>query len=171
MTGLGFSRVLLAGFAAAGMAACQAQPAQPQASAGTAAAQGGAVGRHPVSGLEVVPLTVTSDGRQHRFRVEVARTDSQQQRGLMERQTLGPDEGMIFPYNPPRMQSFWMKNTPLPLDIIFIGHDGRIINIAANTRPMSEEQYLSEAPASLVLELRGGRAGELGIGPGDLVEW
>lgn len=160
----------LAGCAAAGLSACYAQPAERQASAAPTA-QMQEVGRHPVSGLEVVPLTVTSGDRTHRFRVEVARTDAQQQRGLMERTGLGPNEGMIFPNNPPRVRGFWMKNTPLPLDIIFVGPDGRIINIAANTTPYSEASVYSAAPASLVLEIPGGRAAELGIGPGDLVEW
>ena len=156
---------LLAMYAA--LAACNGQPAAaPQAVAVEE------VSRHPVSGLEVVPLTVTSGNRTHAFRVEVARTDAQQQRGLMERQALGANEGMIFPYNPPRVQSFWMQNTPLPLDIIFIGPDSRIINIEANATPMSsEERYRSQAPASLVLELRGGRAAELELKAGDMVEW
>lgn len=151
--------------AATGLTACNAQPA----AAPPAAVE--EVARHPASGLEVVPLTIRSDGEMHKFRVEVARTDAQQQRGLMERPPLRDDEGMIFPYNPPRMQSFWMRNTPSPLDIIFIGPDGRIINIAANATPNSEERILSAAPASLVLELRGGRAAELRIKAGDLVEW
>ena len=164
-------RWMLAGCAALVLTGCQAQPAERQASAGTAAAQTAEVGRHPVSGLEVVPLTVRSGDRTHNFRVEVARTDAQQARGLMERRTLGPNEGMIFPYNPPKMQGFWMKNTPLSLDIIFVGPDGRILNIAANTTPMSEESVYSTAASSLVLEIPAGRAAELGIGPGDLVEW
>lgn len=147
------------------LAACKGQPAAAPA---TAIEQ---VAHHPVSGLEVVPLTITSDGRPHTFRVEVARTPEQQARGLMERPPLGDFEGMIFPYNPPRNASFWMRNTPSPLDIIFIGADGRIINIAAETIPFSEDQVKSAAPASLVLEIRGGRAAALGIEAGDLVEW
>lgn len=159
--------ILLTG-AAFALAACNAQPGA-QASDPAPVQE---VARHPVSGLEVVLLTVRSGNEAHNFRVEVARTDAQQQRGLMERPPLGDNEGMIFPYNPPRIQSFWMANTPSPLDIIFIGPDGRIINIAANTVPMSsEERYLSQAPASLVLEIRGGRAAELGIEAGDVVEW
>ena len=126
---------------------------------------------HPVSGLDVVPLSVKSGDATHEFRVEVARTGAEQNRGLMFRTQLAPDEGMIFPRNPPRMASFWMKNTPLPLDIIFVGDDGRIINIAANTVPYSLDSVLSEAPAALVFEIAGGRAAELGIKPGDSVEW
>jgi uncharacterized membrane protein (UPF0127 family) len=134
-------------------------------------ASAGEIARHPVSGLEVVPLTVNTGTAQHRFDVEIARTPEQQRRGLMFREELAPDEGMIFPYNPPTAQGFWMKDTPLSLDIIFVGPDGRIINIAANTTPYSEESVYSQGPASLVLEIPGGRAAELGIEPGDEVRW
>ena len=129
-----------------------------------------AVARHPISELEVVPLTVTSGTKSHAFQVEIARTGEQQSRGLMFREQLGPNEGMIFPYNPPRNAGFWMKNVPIPLDIIFIGPDGRIMNIAANTQPQSTDTVYSDGPASLILEIPGGRAAELGIGPGDRVE-
>jgi len=126
---------------------------------------------HPVSGLEVIPLTVTSQGQAHEFRVEMARTPEAQAQGLMFREKMGPDEGMLFPYSQPRILSFWMKNTVLPLDLIFIGPDGKVINIAANAKPYSEDQIYSEAPASAVLELNAGRAAELGIAPGDEVHW
>lgn len=128
-------------------------------------------GVHPVSGLKVVPLTVTSLGGEHAFRVEVAETAAEQARGLMFRTELGPDEGMIFPHDPPRQASFWMKNTPLPLDIIYVGVDGRISNIAAMTTPYSLEPLPSEGLSSLVLEIPGGRAEQLGIAPGDKVAW
>ena len=131
---------------------------------------------HPVSGLAVVPLTVTvasgkHKGARHAFRVEVAHTGAEQARGLMFRTRMGPDEGMIFPMSPPRMASFWMRNTVIPLDIVFVAPDGRIINIAASATPYSEDLRQSLAPVSAVLELNGGRAAELGIGPGDKVEW
>ena len=87
------------------------------------------------------------------------------------RTELGPDEGMIFPSTPPSARSFWMKNTPLPLDIIFIGVDGRILNVAAMTTPYSLESIASSGITRGVLELAGGRAAELGIEPGDLVDW
>ncbi|AKH43870.1 hypothetical protein FHS61_002723 [Altererythrobacter atlanticus] len=129
------------------------------------------IATHPVSGLEVVPLTVTSGGKTHEFRVEMARSAQAQAQGLMYREEMGPDEGMLFPYAQPRILSFWMKNTPLPLDLIFVGPDGKVINIIANAEPFSEKQLLSDAPASAVLELIGGRAAELGIVPGDEVKW
>ena len=127
--------------------------------------------RHPVSGLEVIPLTVTSLGKKHAFRVEVARSPQEQAQGLMFRTEMGPDEGMLFPYDPPRVLSFWMKNTVLSLDLVFIGPDHRVINIAANAVPSSEQSLLSDAPAIATLELNGGRAAELNIVPGALVEW
>ena len=84
---------------------------------------------------------------------------------------MGKDEGMLFPMEPPREASFWMKNTVISLDIIFIGTDGRILNIAENAVPYSEEPRRAAGLAAAVLELNGGRAAELGIVPGDKVEW
>jgi uncharacterized membrane protein (UPF0127 family) len=124
------------------------------------------------AGLEQVPLTIrTAAGAEHRFTVEVARTSEEQQTGLMNRPSLAPDRGMIFPHDSPRMASFWMKNTLIPLDIIFVRADGRIVNIAENTVPLSLEPVPSLEPVSAVLELAGGRTAELGIKAGDKVEW
>ena len=126
---------------------------------------------HPQSGLEVVPLTVSSAKGTHRFKVEVARSEIEQARGLMFRTGLGPDEGMIFPMDPPRGASFWMKNTVIPLDLIFVAPDGRITNIAANAVPYDLSPLNSTGPVKGVLEIAGGRAAELGIAPGDKVAW
>jgi len=134
-------------------------------------AQDIAMPRHPVSGLEIIRLTVYSGSKRHAFRVEQAVTQPDQARGLMFRTEMGADEGMLFLSREPMVRSFWMKNTPLSLDIIFIGADRRIINIAANTTPYSLDSVVSDGPAVAVLELRGGRAAELGIGPGDKAEW
>jgi uncharacterized membrane protein (UPF0127 family) len=123
------------------------------------------------AGLQQVPLTIQSGGKTRRFTVEVARTPQEQATGLMNRSSLAPDRGMIFPYEPAQPVGFWMKNTLIPLDMIFIGPDGRILNIEANTVPMSLEPVYSAGPASGVLELAGGRSAELGIKPGDLVKW
>ena len=147
------------------LAACSPGVAQKQETRSAEAV------RHPVSGLEVVPLTVHSARGVHRFRVEVARSPAEQSRGLMFRDRMGADEGMIFPMDPPRMAAFWMKNTVIPLDIIFVGPDGRISNIAANTVPYSLESVVSDGAAKAVLELNAGRAAQLGIAPGDRVEW
>lgn len=127
--------------------------------------------RHPESGLPVIPLTVQRGETTLSFKVEVARTAAEQSKGLMFRTALGPDEGMIFPMDPPRHAAFWMRNTVIPLDIIFIGPDGRILNIAANAVPYSERSLPSAGEVKGVLELRGGRAAELGIVPGDKVAW
>ena len=118
-----------------------------------------------------MPLTIESSGRKHRFTVEVAETPEQQAQGLMNRQSLGPDRGMIFPRNPPGDASFWMKNTLIPLDIIFIRTDGTIARIAENTVPMSLDPIPSLEPVGAVLEIAGGRSAELGIKPGDKVVW
>jgi uncharacterized membrane protein (UPF0127 family) len=137
----------------------------------TSSNSSGALGMSP-AGLEQVPLTVTTRaGKVHRFTVEVARTEAQQAQGLMNRQTLAPDRGMIFPYDPPNMASFWMKNTLIPLDMIFIRADGTIARIEANTVPLSLDPVPAGELVGAVLELAGGRSAELGIAAGDKVAW
>jgi uncharacterized membrane protein (UPF0127 family) len=123
------------------------------------------------AGLDQVPLTVVSSNGEHRFTVEVARTPEEQAQGLMFRNSVPPDRGMIFPYDPPVQVSFWMKNTLVPLDMVFIGPDGKIGRIAANTTPMSLDPVASIDVAAAVLEIAGGRAAELGIKEGDKVTW
>lgn len=122
-------------------------------------------------GLEQVPLTIHSGDKVHRFTVEVARTPEEQAQGLMHRQSLAPDRGMIFPYDPPRPLAFWMKNTLIPLDMVFIGPNRRIVRIAENTVPLSLDPVPSVDPASAVLEIAGGRSAELGLKVGDQVQW
>lgn len=161
-----FLAIILPGLA---LAACS--PQAGQAPSPGAPSQAEAAGRHPASGLEVVPLTVIHGDVRHSFRVEVARSEAEQAQGLMFRTGMGPDEGMIFPRRPASPAAFWMKNTVIPLDLVFIGADGRITNIEAGAEPYSLTPRLSEGPASAVLELNGGRAAELGIVPGDRVEW
>lgn len=148
------------------LAACS-----PQAGTASPAATPEAPATHPVSGLAVIPLTITHDGKRHRFRVEVAATDEQQMRGLMFRTEMGADEGMIFPKEPAQMRSFWMRNTVIPLDMLFIGPDHKVVNVIANAVPYSLDSRPSAAPVIAVLELNGGRTAQLGIGPGALVEW
>jgi len=121
-------------------------------------------------------LTVQSANGQHRFNVEQARTADEQEKGLMYRTDIPDDGGMLFwPYPPdgsaPRAASFWMKNTPSPLDIIFIRADGTIARIAENTVPFSEDHVESGEPIGAVLELKGGRSSTLGIAEGDRVSW
>ena len=124
------------------------------------------------AGLEQVPLTIaTAKGKSHRFTVEVARSPEEQAHGLMDRQSLAPDRGMIFPYEPAQPVAFWMKNTYIPLDMIFIAPGGRILRIEANTVPLSLEPVGSGDAVEAVLEIAGGRSAELGIAAGDQVSW
>jgi uncharacterized membrane protein (UPF0127 family) len=89
----------------------------------------------------------------------------------MFREKLGPGEGMLFPFPQPRPASFWMKNTLIPLDMLFIRADGTIARIAANTVPHSLDPVAVAEPVAAVLEIAGGRAAELGINEGDRVTW
>lgn len=141
------------------LAACASQAANERPPVG-----------QPQSGLERVPLTITSLTGRHHFTVEVARTDEQQERGLMFVKRLAPNRGMIFPYSPPQEVSFWMRNTLIPLDIIFIRPDHRIARIT-NAKALDETPLPSGEPVSAVLEIAGGRAAQLGIRPGDKVNW
>ena len=121
-------------------------------------------------GLPVEPLQiVTHDGHVHRFRVEIADNDATRERGLMFRKSLGPDVGMLFDFKTSQNVSFWMKNTLIPLDMVFIDQRGVVVNVAAKATPMSEANIPSGAPVVGVLEIRGGRAAELGIQRGDQV--
>ncbi|VVT04596.1 conserved exported hypothetical protein [Sphingomonas sp. EC-HK361] len=123
-----------------------------------------------------IALTITSSNGAHVFHVEVAKTEAAQARGLMYRTDIPKDGGMLFhPYPPAggglREASFWMKNTPSPLDILFIRADRTIARIAENTVPFSETPIPSGEPVAAVLEINGGRAAELGIAEGDKVAW
>lgn len=153
------------------LAACSpadSATAQARAPAATTSAD---EARHPVSGLEVIDLVVQRGDRTLPFKVELADSPEAQAKGLMFRTELDKNDGMLFPSAGPEPRSFWMKNTPLSLDIIFVGADGRISNIAANTVPYSLDSVPSSGFAIAVLELRAGRAAELGIVPGDRVIW
>lgn len=166
---------------AGGMMACSpASAGAGHGGAGHGRAGHGTVGQgavatvpavHAVSGLKVVPLTVTTAAGAHVFRVEVAQSEEEQAKGLMFRTAMGADEGMIFPMNPPRGAAFWMKNTVIPLDIVFIGADHRVLNIAANAVPYDLTPLPSAGRAAGVLELNGGRAAEIGLKAGDKVTW
>lgn len=110
----------------------------------------------------------TSGGPRH-FQVELATTQDQQVQGLMFRRTLAPDAGMLFLYGEDHDILMWMKNTLIPLDMIFIDGAGKIVNIAERAVPQSLETIASRAPARAVLEVNGGTAARLGIKPGDRV--
>jgi uncharacterized membrane protein (UPF0127 family) len=115
------------------------------------------------------PLVIVSQSGEHAFDVEVADTLPKQRQGLMYREQLDADSGMLFEYDGPLVASIWMKNTPLPLDIIFVRANGRILKIEHNAQPYKLRSVSSEAPVTAVLELNGGRAEDLGILPGDVV--
>ena len=118
-----------------------------------------------------VPLAIrTRHGPRH-FRVEVARSEETQALGLMYRRHMATRHGMIFPMSPPRMASFWMKNTLIPLDLLFIRSDGTISSIAADAPTRSLDHIDSTEPVAAVLELNGGAAARDGIRPGDKVRW
>ena len=117
-----------------------------------------------------MPLTITSANGTHQFTVQVAATEEQQERGLMFYRSLAPNRGMIFPYDPPENIAFWMKNTLIPLDMVFIRADGTIARIVT-AKALDETPVPAGEPVAAVLEIRGGRAAELGIKAGDKVEW
>ena len=123
------------------------------------------------STLQKVPLSIVTARGTHKFSVEVARNEAEQAQGLMFRTTVPKGTGMLFPMSPPREASFWMKNTLIPLDMIFIRPDGTIARIAARTTPESLDLVDSGEPVVAVLELDGGAAAAQGIAPGDRVSW
>lgn len=142
-----------------------------------AAADGGAAATTtPAERARRVALTIETRGGPRAFRVELARTPHEQERGLMYRTDLPDDGGMLFaPYpadgSGPREASFWMHNTPSALDILYIRRNGTIARIAANAEPFSETPIASGEPVVAVLEIPGGRAAALGIAVGDRVRW
>lgn len=109
-----------------------------------------------------------ADGR-HVFTAELATTPEQLERGLMWRETLDPDAGMLFHYAPPRRTAMWMENTLIDLDLVFIAPDGEIVKIVGHAQAGSRRSLASDAVVSGVLELAAGRTFELGIRPGDTV--
>jgi uncharacterized membrane protein (UPF0127 family) len=121
----------------------------------------------------VEPLEVATARGPVRFQVEIADSPAEAQQGLMWRGSMPADRGMLFDmlaaHGGVGPQAFWMKNTYIPLDIIYIGEDGRIVSIAKNTQPLSEASIPSGAPARAVLEINAGLSDRLGIAPGDRV--
>lgn len=139
------------------------------AASGASSPDNGAVaaGGHPAT----IPLVISEGGRAHRFDVEVALTEKEQEKGLMFRKELAGDGGMIFPMDPPRIASFWMKDTVIPLDMLFVRTDGSVALVAPDVQPYSREPVSAGIPVAGVIELRGGRAAELGITEGAKVRW
>jgi uncharacterized protein len=123
----------------------------------------------PASGVALDLLTIDTKAGPKTFKIEVARTNDQQATGLMFRTKLAEYEGMLFPHDAPRDVTMWMRNTYIPLDMVFIRTDGIIHRIEANTEPMSERIISSNGPVGSVLEIAGGTSAKLGIAPGDRV--
>jgi uncharacterized membrane protein (UPF0127 family) len=115
-------------------------------------------------------LTIYSEEGDHIFNVEVVDTPETRAQGLMYVQELADDAGMLFDFQDERPVSFWMRNTFIPLDMIFIESDGTILNIHVNARPHDTTSIPSSGPVQYVLEIPGGRSTELGIEAGDRVE-
>jgi uncharacterized membrane protein (UPF0127 family) len=127
-----------------------------------------AIGRTPGRAADDT-LEIVSKTGVHVFSVELAVTDEQRARGLMERRSLPEGRGMLFKFEPDQVIQMWMHNTYISLDMIFIRSDGRILRIAENTTPLSDRIISSGAAASGVLEVIAGTARKLGIAPGDRV--
>jgi uncharacterized membrane protein (UPF0127 family) len=123
----------------------------------------------PSFALDRNTVEIASKTGVHVFTVEVADTDATRERGLMYRRELPEGRGMLFDFFKDQPVGFWMKNTYISLDMIFIRGDGRIASIAENTEPLSERVVPSGAPVRAVLEVKGGTARRLGIQPGDQV--
>jgi uncharacterized membrane protein (UPF0127 family) len=144
-----FRRLVLAGLA------CMALALSPLAARAQAALEG---------------LGIVSGGKRHAFQVEVMRTDEQRARGLMNRNHLPADRGMLFDFGRTEHVAMWMENTYIPLDMLFIRADGTIARIAERTEPLSRRTIPSGEPVLSVLEINGGISESLGIKPGDRVE-
>lgn len=114
-------------------------------------------------------LTIESDGKRHRFAIEVARTPEQSQQGLMFRSKMAADAGMLFLYKTAQPVSMWMYQTLIPLDMLFIAGDGKVVNIHERAVPGSTESISSAGPVRAVLELNGGTVARLKLKPGDRV--
>lgn len=163
--------------ACAFLAACAVEPAGQKAEAAPAPAPVVAASVAPAAvdaaattipaGFEALEV-VTPKGAT-KFAVEIADNEAEREKGLMFRKSLAPDRGMLFDFHKPQPVAFWMRNTLIPLDIIYIQADGTILSIARNATPMSETPLPSGGPILGVLELAGGRAGEIGAMPGDKV--
>jgi uncharacterized membrane protein (UPF0127 family) len=126
-----------------------------------------------VTGCEAQPkVTITTkEGREFAFQVEIADTPSKREMGLQYRRELSDDKGMIFLFPSESVQSFWMKNTPIPLDMIFISGDKKIVGIVEQTAPFSLDPRSVNVPSQFVLEINGGLSKRRGITTGDTVRF
>ena len=139
-------------FLAFALAACASEPSQSDA-----------------AGLALEKIVIDTASGPKPFTVEIAATPDSQERGLMYRTQMAPDAGMLFDFRHSQMASFWMKNTILPLDMLFVRQDGTISTITADAKPYSLDIISSLEPVRAVIEINGGRAKALGIAAGDKV--
>jgi uncharacterized membrane protein (UPF0127 family) len=119
--------------------------------------------------FEETPLVIDAESGRFEFQVELAVSPEQRSQGLMFREDLAEDRGMLFDFGHPQQASMWMRNTYVPLDMLFIDAEGRITQIAADTQPLSDKAIASREPVRAVLELRAGVSARLGIEPGDRI--
>ncbi len=142
--------------AAPSLSGCKSEPSRQTSPAGFA--------------TEQVSLKTTG-GKTLTLTVEMAETSEQQARGFKFRDAIKPLHGMLFPLNPPRTAQFWMEDTIVPLDMLFIRTDGTVSTIQAEAAPQSKQPVFSVEPVAAVLELGGGEAERLGITPGAQLVW
>lgn len=121
------------------------------------------------AGRPLEDLKIITASGEHAFQVEIADDEAERERGLMYRPPLADDRGMLFQFPAATEQAFWMRNTPSSLDILYIDPTGVIVSIAHHTTPYSEAPIPSNGAANGVLELRAGRADEIGAKPGDRI--
>ena len=131
----------------------------------------GQPGQTPAPPLTRATVTIDAGDRKLSFRVELALTDAERNRGLMFRESMAADEGMLFVFDRQFNHTFWMKNTLIPLDMLFIDKDRRIVGIVANAEPQTETGRSVGIPSQYVLEINGGLSGKLGIRAGHVVEF
>jgi uncharacterized membrane protein (UPF0127 family) len=113
----------------------------------------------------------TIEGKKHKFKIEIADTEIERRHGLMNRETLKPNAGMLFVFEEVSFQTFWMKDTLIPLDILFIDQSGKITHIVENAKPHDLTPLPSGGPVRATLEILGGQSAKLGIEKGDLVKY
>lgn len=164
------SRTILLVLAVAGPA-CSApsSPASEPAAATTGITPHEPLNPKSAQALPEAPLVISSGAQSHRFTVELADDDDERSIGLMHRAKMSDDHGMLFDFQTPRRVGFWMRNTFIPLDMIFIKSDGEIVSISENIQPHNETPVGPARPVRAVLELNAGLAKKLGLKVGDIV--
>jgi len=129
-----------------------------------------ATAQAPAVRFDRTPLVIESGGKKHRFTVEIADNDERRTLGLMHRRQMAADAGMLFDFKRDGQVSMWMRNTVLPLDMLFVDRDGIVRKVHERAVPFSETVISSDVPVRAVLELNGGTASRLGLRPGDKLD-